>query len=154
MAKIDLTQSGDRVVKEVQNQAISRQYSASNELRNAALNVLSGQRSGRRYRILHTGKRGVKSSGTYYTASSPGEAPAVRRGNLRSLWQTRPTVIQDGADMTVKPGIYSPVSYNKYLDNHFGNGAPRKKIAERPYVDAIKKRAMPNILKIYKRSYL
>jgi hypothetical protein len=153
MAKIDLTESGDKVVKEVQDQAISRGIQASNEIRNAALNVLRGQRSGRRYRIPHTGKPGVKGSGTYYSASKPGEAPAVRTGNLRSSWQTRPTVTQSGDTVTVSPGIRSNVPYNKYLDDHFGSGA-RRKIAERPYVDSIKERAMPGVTRIYKRKYL
>lgn len=60
-------------------------FHASHELRNEWVRVLSGSRSGRRYRIPGTGKEGVRGTGTYYTASAPGEAPASRFGGGRGL---------------------------------------------------------------------
>ena len=48
------------------------------DMRNAELEVLKGQRSGRTYRKPH--------SKATYTASAPGEPPARRTGNLRMHW--------------------------------------------------------------------
>ena len=62
----------------ISRQAASRGVRAVNALRNAELNVLKGQRSGKRYR-----KYPYKSM---YTASAPGEPPARRTGNLRLHW--------------------------------------------------------------------
>ena len=149
----NLTDVGHQVVKDVQAQAIAREYAASNELRNAAMYVLRGQRDGRRYKIPHTGK-GKRGQGRYYQASKPGQPPAVRTGNLRASWQIRPTIGQDGNSVRVKPGVYSPVPYNKYLDPTFGDGRTPTKVQPRPYVDRIKQRAMPKITRIYKRQYL
>ena len=59
----------------ISRQAASRGVRAVNALRNAELNVLKGQRSGKRYR-----KYPYKSM---YTASAPGEPPARRTGTDR-----------------------------------------------------------------------
>ena len=72
----------DRVkeaVKDTKQEVAARAVRASNELRNAALNVLRGQRTGRVYRKPHT-------KHATYTASAPGEPPAVRTGMLRMSW--------------------------------------------------------------------
>ena len=72
----------ESINEDVKHQLEGRTYRASNELRNAALLVLRGQRGGRRYRVPGT-KR-------YYTASAPGEPPAVRTGAFRLSWQPDP----------------------------------------------------------------
>lgn len=57
-------------------------------------------RTGREYRVPGTGiidevtgkiKRGT---GTMYTASAPGEPPAIRTGEYANAWQTSPAVIE------------------------------------------------------------
>ena len=65
-----------QAVKDTNTQAKSCAVRASNELRNAALNVLRGQRRGRVYKKPH--------SKATYTASAPGEPPAVRTGMRRA----------------------------------------------------------------------
>ena len=68
----------DKVVKSVGKQAVSRGTRAVNAIRNAELDVLKGQRSGRVYKKPH--------SKATYTASAPGEPPARRSGALRLNW--------------------------------------------------------------------
>lgn len=142
----DLVESGKMVVQMVKDEALKRAYPASNELRNAAMYVLRGQRSGRVYRIPNTKQM--------YTASAPGEPPAVRTGTLRTSWFPRPQSDENGDVLTVKPSIHSNVPYNKYLDPHYGDGRTPTKVQPRPFVDPIRDRAMPQIIRIYKRPYL
>ena len=84
-----------RVSNEIRQEMERRSYLAANELRNAAMQVLRGQRSGRRYKVPGTYRRqrdktdGKMKNGRYYTASAPGEPPAVRTGVFRNSW--RPT---------------------------------------------------------------
>ena len=65
-------------VTNINRKVVSRGVRAVNAIRNAELEVLKGQRSGRVYRKPH--------SKATYTASAPGEPPARRTGNLRMHW--------------------------------------------------------------------
>lgn len=96
---------------------------ASNELRNAALEVLGGSRSGRNY--------------GGHTASAPGEPPAARSGTLRNSWQP--------CDDGMNPAIESFVPYT-WLEY----GSPGGMIKPRPYAEKIKAMAMPAIEAIYR----
>lgn len=124
---VELIQS--RVGQELQARALE----ASMALRGAGLRVLRGRRSGRRYRIPTT-KR-------YYTASAPGEPPAVRTGVFRLSWQVAP----DG----IVPGINT--RYGK-LAGWLEEGT--RKMKPRPYVERIKAAAWPQVQRIYRRPYL
>lgn len=107
---------------------------ASNELRNAALNVLRGQRSGRVYKKPH--------SNATYTASAPGEPPAVRTGMLRMSWGMK--AVGDGKG-TYTAGIYSDVPYAEKLDE----GTPHGKIKPRPFKEKIIETAKPRVIQIF-----
>jgi hypothetical protein len=61
---------------------------AQDALRNAWLNRLSGERSGRTYKIPGTNRT--------YVASAPGEAPASRLGDLRRSVDKSPVERIDG----------------------------------------------------------
>lgn len=126
----------------------SRGYRAANELRNASQLVLRGQRSGRRYRVPGTKKR--------YTASAPGEPPAVRTGAFRASWQPK-----QRADF----GTNNQVSVTSYIESRqrtdnggynlgslLENGSGR--IAPRPYKEKVQEKAKPKIVKIYKEPYM
>lgn len=65
-------------VTNINRKVVSRGVRAVNAIRNAELEVLKGQRSGRVYRKPY--------SKATYTASAPGEPPARRTGNLRMHW--------------------------------------------------------------------
>jgi len=100
------------------------------ELRNAAQEVLKGERGGRTYK---------KPNGGTYTASAPGEPPAVRTNSLRSRWNS----IDEGTDICIQSGMF----YSRYLEEG------TRKMASRPYVDRIKQEAMPKILDIYGKNF-
>jgi len=84
------------------------------ELQTAWMNVLEGTRSGRRYKVPGTGQKGVRGSGTYYTASAPGEAPAPRFGaaGLRGSIRIMPRVTR----RSVQARVGTPLDYAVYLE--------------------------------------
>lgn len=144
------------VTTEVRHQMESRSYRAANELRNSALLVLRGQRSGRRYRIPGTHKRqrdkatGKMRNGRYYTASAPGEPPANRLGHFRLSWQ---------ANARNENGVYTSmiesdltVGKKKHLLGELlEEGTPKMK--PRPHHERIQEHAEPKIFKIYDEPY-
>lgn len=121
-------------VRDANTKAKSCAVRASNHLRNAALNVLRGQRSGRRYKKPHTK--------TYYTASAPGEPPAVRTGMLRMSWGMK---AEGDGKGNYTAGIYTDVPYAEDLDT----GTPGGKIKPRPYKDKIIEEAKPKVLSVF-----
>lgn len=142
----------------------SRAYRVSNELRNASQEVLRGARSGRQYIVPGTGrvkyyKRKKKATITYrrYTASAPGEPPAVRTGAFRASWQPKNEETGSGDSLSVKSMIESSIRTDngKYLLGEImEEGTPGGKIAPRPYQEKIQEKALPKVLKIYKEPYL
>lgn len=151
MSKISVSMAGDIVtvmanekVQKIRQEMPNRAYRAANALRNAELNVLAKQagHGGRRYRIPGTRK--------YYTASAPGEVPAIRTGTFRSSW--RPKVRSTGD--VHKSIIESTYKAGKYvLGDILENGTPGGQMAPRPHHDKILKEARPAILRIYEEDY-
>lgn len=127
-------------VAEINRKVISRGVRAVNAMRNAELEVLKGQRSGRVYRKPH--------SKATYTASAPGEPPARRTGNLRMHWNGQ--VKSEGASnggVAIIAELESQEPYAGYLENG------TSKMAARPFSDKIKEEAMPEIQRIYSEPY-
>lgn len=138
-----------------------RGYRAANELRNASQLVLRGQRSGRRYIVPGTGrmrynKRNHTATISYrhYTASAPGEPPAVRTGTFRASWQAKTQSSGIIGNMSVRSYIESSArtdngSYllGEILENGTGKMAPR------PYKEQIVDKAKGKIKKIYSEPY-
>lgn len=127
-------------VKEIKEgitrQVASRGARAVNALRNAELEVLKGQRSGKVYRKPYTKK-------ATYTASAPGEAPAKRTGNLRLHWNGDVKVDGNSKNgVTVSAVLESQEKYAVCLEKGMG-------MAPRPFVDKIIEKAEPEIKKIY-----
>lgn len=153
---VQFEQAVDDVVDQIKHQMESRSYRAANELRNSALQVLKGQRSGRRYKVPGTYRRqtdkatGKKRNGRYYTASAPGEPPAVRTGVFRMSWQPTAKVVFGSyisrieSDARTDNGRYT-------LGEILEEGTSR--MAPRPYQDRILEKAEPNIVKIYSEPY-
>ena len=125
----------DAIVKRVDGQILSRGFRAANALRNAELEVLKGQRSGRLYK---------KPGGGTYLASAPGEAPARRSGTLRQSWSMNVS----GGSGVCHVELISDTYYAKYLENG------TRKMARRPFVDKIAEKAKPDILSIYNEPYV
>lgn len=128
---------GQKVTTEVKKQMASRSYRVANALRNSALDVLKGQRGGRVYRVPGT-KR-------YYTASAPGEPPAVRTGTFRNSWQPKTYA---GFNSFISR-IESGVEYAKYLED----GTPGGQMAPRPHHERIAKKTEPEMFRIYNEPY-
>lgn len=123
----------------VNRQVLSRGTRAVNQLRNAELEVLRGQRSGKVYRKPF--------SKATYRASAPGEPPARRTGNLRLHWNgsVRGGASSGGADITLE--LESAERYSAYLENGTGKMAPR------PFKDKIVEKALPAIRSIFNEPY-
>lgn len=134
----------ERISQKVNLGMRSRGMRAANELRNASQIVLRGQRSGRIYRVPGT-KR-------HYTASAPGEPPAVRTGAFRLGWQPK----QDAnTDVHVRSYIESSTRTDNgryVLGGILEEGTSR--MAPRPYQEKIQQKALPKIKKIYKEPYM
>ena len=127
-------------VTNINRKVVSRGVRAVNAIRNAELEVLKGQRSGRVYRKPYT-----KAT---YTASAPGEPPARRTGNLRMHWngQVKSENASSGG-VAIVAELESQESYAGLLENG------TSKMAARPFVEKIKEEATPEIQKIYSEPY-
>ena len=136
------------IVDSIRHQMASRCYRAANELRNAAIDVLSGQGGGRRYKIPHVGG--------YYTASAPGQPPAARTGIFRGGWQPAVDLAGDvflsKIENNVSTSDYPGASGRSYtLGELLENGTSR--MAPRLHHDKIKEQAEPKIVRIYEEPY-
>lgn len=129
----------EKNVKSINQQIKSRGTRVKNALRNAELEVLKGQRSGKMYKKPHYKRR--------YTASAPGEAPARRTGALRLDWTGGVETSNGNNSTKVTAYIQSDVPYSSYLENG------TEKIAPRPFVEKIKKKAKPEIERIMNDNY-
>lgn len=127
-------------VTNINRKVVSRGVRAVNAIRNAELEVLKGQRSGRVYRKPY--------SKATYTASAPGEPPARRTGNLRMHWNGQvKSENASGGGVAIVAELESQESYAGYLDEGTA------KMAARPFSEKIKEKALPEIEKIYKEPY-
>ena len=130
------------IAEKIQHQMESRAVRASYELYNASQLVLRGQRHGRVYRVPGTKQ--------YYTASAPGEPPAVRTGVFRMSWQPKSQRVfgtyfsRIESDYCVGGGKYN-------LGDLLEDGT--KRMAPRPYSDQIVQRAEKKIDAIYSEPY-
>lgn len=125
------TQAVKSAVKSAKTQAQSRAIRASNELRNSALRVLRGQRSGRVYKLPFSKKT--------YRASAPGEPPAVRSGRLRISWAARAI---GKSDSEVIASIYTDVKYAPILQEGTDDGRIKPRPFEQPIIDGAKDKVM------------
>ena len=73
--EIQFSERINDAMKKISDKAEERMLEASTLVRNNTIETLSGARSGRVYRVPGTRVE--------YTASSPGQAPAVQLGDLR-----------------------------------------------------------------------
>lgn len=130
---INLAAIPAQAVAQVEAELYNRSFAAANELKNASMEVLRGQRSGKTYK---------KPGGGTYTASAPGEPPAVRTGRLRDSWRPIP----NGLNPAIEENI--PV-YPEYMEH----GTPGGMIAPRPFVQKIVDQAEPQVTSIYTTPY-
>jgi len=78
---VKFTNNLNKVMAKINSKAKEQMVDAVNEVKNTTLETLSGSRSGSQYFVP-----GTK---TLYTASKPGEPPAVATGRLRQSISTK-----------------------------------------------------------------
>ena len=120
------------IVAQINRAAVSRGVRGVNLLRNAALEVLGQNGSGRVYRNGHV-------------ASAPGQPPAPDTGNLRRNWRQRVYAHGNGKGngVTVHMQISSQMFYSVFLENG------TRKMAARPFHEPIKTKARPQIAALF-----
>lgn len=132
----------EKYVGQIKNQMKSRSYRVANELRNSSQLVLRGARSGRRYRKPNTK--------AYYTASAPGEPPAMRTGTFRGSWQATSYAEGDSVHSEIHSNVRT--ENGKYLLGEILEEGT-KKIAPRPYKQRILEKTRKKAVSIYKEPY-
>ncbi|MDD4873393.1 MAG: hypothetical protein PHE15_00220 [Dehalococcoidales bacterium] len=111
----------------IKSEAFARMVKAVNAVRNETLETLSGSRSGRTYFVPGTM--------TTYTASSPGEPPAVATGELKGSVKT--SIEQAGLNIIGYVG--SGIDYAPCLE--FGT----KKMSPRPWLKPSFEKSEPKL---------
>jgi hypothetical protein len=106
------------VMAAINRNAEQRVFGAANELRNAWINRLSGERHGRTYRVPGTNRT--------YVASAPGESPAVQTGDLRRSVTINPPAWIDG---TISSEVGSKLEKAPMLKFGTRNMQPRPSLA-------------------------
>ena len=119
------------LVLEMNQNARSRARRGVNLLRNAALEVLGQNGSGRVY-----GK---------HVASAPGQPPAPDTGNLRRNWRMATLAYPNGKGLgiNIHMRITSDVFYADFLEHG------TRKMAARPHRERIKTKARPRIAALF-----
>ena len=128
----------------ISDQMASRGYRVANEMRNAVLTTLKGQRSGRIYRVPGTKRT--------YQASAPGEPPANRTGIYRLSWRPSTYATSMGGTTTVVSQVETNYRVNGHvLGELLENGTSR--MAPRPHVDKIMQKSEKEAIRIYSEPY-
>lgn len=99
------------VLAKIQTNLKNKMVDATNEVRNQTMESLSGDRHGKQYNVP-----GTK---TKYTASAPGEAPAVATARMRQSIKTE--VSDDG----LRGGVGSDLDYPAGLEMGTSKTKPR-----------------------------
>jgi len=133
----------EQICTQIKHEMESRAVVAANELRNAELEVLRGQRGGRIYTVPGTKKK--------YQASAPGQPPAVRTGAFRLSWQPQAYVMFGSYISRIESNLQVGTKRSYTLGELLENGTSR--MAPRPHQDKILEKAEPEIVRIYERDY-
>ena len=148
MADNSLTIIVSKNIDQITDKMKSRGTRACNELITAKNNVLKGSRSGRRYKKPNTR--------AYYTASAPGEPPAVRTGQYRRQWNEKTYATGGVGTLTVHAEIKSTVRTDdgkRNLGNLLEKGSDGGQLKPRPHKDKIVEEAKPKVLAIFNETY-
>lgn len=116
-------------INQMKGDSFERMIKAVNIARNETLKTLSGNRSGRTYKVPGTSRT--------YTASAPGEAPAQATGELRQ--SVKAAVDIEGSNIIGRVG--TDLEYAPCLEYGTEN------MAARPWLRVSCEKATPDILK-------
>lgn len=139
---------------DIDRKILSKGTRIVNAMRNAELEVLNGQGSGRTYRRPYT-------KSATYTASAPGEVPARRSGMLRLHWNGRvkrksASVVVAELESNEKYAVYLEKGTRKrprtFLQKVF-RGLRTQNMAPRPFANKILEKAKPEAVRILRGPY-
>jgi hypothetical protein len=125
---IQFTDTSKAVMAEIERMAKIRVLDGANIVRNEWVQVLSGNRSGRVYRIPGTKRT--------YTASAPGEAPGVLFGDLRRSIRIGQPEIKNGE---------TSIEIGSELEKAVWLELGTKKMRARPHAKPAADRATPAV---------
>ena len=137
MGYTKVTSRVDEAMAKIGETGYDRLYQSLNVARNETLKTLSGNRSGRTYKVPGTDRT--------YTASSPGEAPAQRLSGLR---QSVHAAIEKRFGLFMFGKVGTKLGYGRHLE------LGTSKIKPRPWLRPSLERAEPEIRKILYRKWL
>lgn len=132
--KIELKRNLNKVIGALDNIAGQRMTEACIHVQNKTKEKLSGKRTGRVYRVPGTNRT--------YTASAPGEPPAVMTGQLRTSIKYRIV-----GDMKVTGEVGSELK--KAVELEFGT----ERIKPRPFLRPTFQEELPKIKNILSRRW-
>lgn len=135
-AEVRLKFNTREVMHSIEQTASKRMLEAVQAVRTQTLETLSGNRSGRTYRVPGTSR--------YYTASAPGQPPAQATGQLR---QSVKTAIE-GEGRKIIGMVGTDLPYGKMLE--FGT----RKMAARPWLRPSWEKSLDKIKSILSRKWL
>ncbi len=124
------------VVKSIEHAAVQRMLEATAEVRTIVLETLSGNRTGRIYKVPGTQRT--------YTASSPGQPPAQRIGELRQSIKTS----VDVEDRVVIGLVGTERVQGKHLE------CGTRNMKARPWLKVSFQKALPKIKEILSRKWV
>jgi hypothetical protein len=134
--EVQITNRTSQAVQKLRDTAGNRMHEMVNVVRNNTLETLSGNRTGRTYR--------VPGSIRTYTASAPGEPPAQRLGELRQSVSTEVKVSKD----EVKGRVGTGKDYGLMLE------LGTKNMAARPWLLPSFQRSEDELERIKNRPWL
>lgn len=137
-------QAVEDVIDDIKDDLEERGKEINQILKNELDETLSGEGTGRKYKIKSTGK--------YYTASAAGEAPATRTGELKNSFSKVLSMVNDSIHASVESNLQVGKT-NKYnLAELLDKGT--KKMSPRPFkkktLQGALKEAEPILQKKYK----
>jgi len=138
-ASIKLKLNTTELMKSLDQTAPKRMMEAANELRNTVLETLSGDRSGRTYKVPDTERT--------YTASAPGEPPAQATSDLRKSVKSS----VEGKGRSVIGKVKAEAKHALPLE--FGHRQGGKHVAARPFMKTSFDKSLDAIRRILTRKW-
>ena len=112
-SKVTIKLNSHNILPKLESVATQRMFAAAQEVRNETIKTLSGNRTGRTYKVPGTQ--------VTYTASAPGEPPAVQTGQLRNSV----TAIVENEGKSVKGFVGTELMKGLHLEKGTSKMAPR-----------------------------
>lgn len=134
-SKVTIKLNTHNILPKLESVATQRMYAAANEVRNEVLETLSGNRTGRTYRVPGTQ--------VTYTASAPGEPPAVQTGQLRNSV----TAVVETEGKSVKGIVGTELMKGLWLEKG------TRKMAPRPWLEPSFDKSLERVKEILSRRW-